>query len=167
MTPYATHDAHAARPLASWVRLLGVAEDHELWRETADVVRSDDDVARLMGPRLAAEEVEVMIVVPLDGLSRVIAAQEIARGGAHGLAVTAREIFRTAVALGASAIVLTHNHPSGCPEPSAEDDAMTAAVRDAGALLGVPLIDHVIIAGRSRWYGYLAHGRLDTVGKGR
>ncbi len=57
-----------------------------------------------------------------------------------------RDVLSPALRDGASAIVLVHNHPSGDPTPSPEDIAMTRAVRSAGELVGIPLIDHVVVA---------------------
>lgn len=131
-----------------------------------DVVRLPGDVARIVGPRLAREEVEVTVVVALDNHRHVLAAQEIARGGTGGLCVTAREIYRVACALGASAIILAHNHPSGSPLPSSEDDDMTAAVMLAGDVLGIGLVDHLVIATERRWVSYLESGRLDRLASG-
>jgi DNA repair protein RadC len=56
-----------------------------------------------------------------------------------------REVFRPALAAGGAAIVAVHNHPSGDPEPSSEDLAVTRRLIEAGTLLGVPLLDHVVV----------------------
>jgi DNA repair protein RadC len=60
--------------------------------------------------------------------------------------VTARQVFALAVREGAAAMILVHNHPSGDPSPSAEDLDFTRTVADAGRTLGLPLVDHVIVA---------------------
>jgi DNA repair protein RadC len=70
----------------------------------------------------------------------------VAQGGLHGCALTPGDVLRPAVRDGGSAFVLVHNHPSGDPFPSREDVAMTRLVAAAGELLGVPLLDHVIVA---------------------
>ena len=87
-----------------------------------------------------------MWLLSLDGRYGLKSARRIAQGGLHGCALLTRDVLGPALRDGASAFVLIHNHPSGDPAPSAEDIAMTRAVRAAGELVGVPLIDHVVIA---------------------
>ena len=113
--------------LPAWVRLVRDAEVHAAEVLAGQRAASDEDVMNLVGERLAAEEVETMLTIAVDGRNRVLAVQEIARGGGHGCVVSAREIFRVAVAVGASGVVICHNHPSGAALPSAADDKMTAA----------------------------------------
>jgi DNA repair protein RadC len=74
------------------------------------------------------------------------AARRVAEGGLHGCAVDPRDILRAALREAASAFVLVHNHPSGDPAPSDEDISLTNMVARAGAVLGTPLVDHVIVA---------------------
>jgi DNA repair protein RadC len=59
-----------------------------------------------------------------------------------------REVFQPAVAASAAGLIVAHNHPSGDPEPSPEDVAVTRRLREAGELLGIELVDHVVVAGR-------------------
>lgn len=112
-------------------------------------VQSAEDVAQLFRPRLASLDHEEMWVLSLDGRSRVRGSRCASRGGRHGLVVTAREILSLALSDAASAFILVHNHPSGSPEPSPEDVAMTTAVARAASVVGVPLLDHVILAAGS------------------
>jgi DNA repair protein RadC len=95
----------------------------------------------------------------------------VAQGGLHGCALTPGDVLRPAVRDGGSAFVLVHNHPSGDPVPSREDVAMTRLVAAAGELLGVPLLDHVIVArgGESSLLELGALGRdgRDTLDGGR
>ena len=97
-------------------------------------------------PRLAALEHEEVWLLSLDGKYGLKSARRIAQGGLHGCALLTRDVLSPALRDGASAIVLVHNHPSGDPTPSPEDVAMTRAVRAAGELVGIPLIDHVVVA---------------------
>src|SRR5512143_2370492 len=108
-------------------------------------VLSSATIVGLLQDRLGREDVEVMLVVCLDGHSRVIAIHEVARGGRHSLSAMPAEILRAPIVVGASAIVLAHNHPSGDPTPSDEDYVMTRRVAEAGQIVGVPLVDHVIL----------------------
>lgn len=113
-------------------------------------IRTSADVSKLLGPRLGREDVEVMVLIALDGQSHVKHLAEISRGGLHGCAISARDILRTALCAGASGFILVHNHPSGDPTPSGEDVTMTREVAKAAEIVGCRLLDHVILAGKSR-----------------
>jgi len=70
-----------------------------------------------------------------------------------------REVFREAVAAGASVLVLFHNHPSGDPYPSTDDEALTRRMVAAGELMGIEIVDHLILAD-TRYYSFKEAGRL-------
>ena len=91
------------------------------------------------------EQVALML---LNTKNRLLGEQIISKGTANASAVSPREIFIQALHYHAVSIVLVHNHPSGDPTPSREDLAFTERVREAGAFLGVELLDHVIIGDR-------------------
>jgi len=97
-------------------------------------------------PRLATLEHEEVWLLSLDGKYGLKSARRIAQGGLHGCALLTRDVLSPALRDGASAMILVHNHPSGDPSPSVEDIAMTRAVRAAAELVGVPLLDHVVVA---------------------
>jgi DNA repair protein RadC len=99
-------------------------------------------------PRLATLDHEELWLLALDGHHGLRASRLVASGGIHGLHVAARDALRIALREGASAFVLVHNHPSGDPEPSREDIAFTRTVERAAAIVGTPLLDHVVIARR-------------------
>lgn len=105
-----------------------------------------EEVVRWARPRLCTLEHEEVWLLSLDGKYGLKSARRIAQGGLHGCALLTRDVLGPALRDGASAMVLIHNHPSGDPSPSPEDFAMTRAVRAAGELVGVPLIDHVVVA---------------------
>jgi DNA repair protein RadC len=109
---------------------------------------SSSEVFKYMAPRVACLEHEELWVLALDGRNGVRGARRVAQGGLHGCSVSARDILRAALSDAASAIVLVHNHPSGDPTPSPEDVAMTRVVAEAAEIVGMPLVDHVVIAGR-------------------
>jgi DNA repair protein RadC len=88
---------------------------------------------------------EHLIALYLDGGHAVVAFAVVSVGTAQGTAANPREVFQLAILAGACAIVLSHNHPSGKPEPSTEDNAITKRFSEAGRLLGIPLLDHVIV----------------------
>jgi len=97
-------------------------------------------------PRLCPLEHEEVWLLSLDGRYGLKSARRIAQGGLHGCALLTRDVLGPALQDGASAMVLLHNHPSGDPTPSPEDIAMTRVLRAAADLVGVPLLDHVVVA---------------------
>lgn len=107
--------------------------------------RAPAEVALMLRPILGQEPVEVFVVLLLSGKHRVTGYAEVSRGTLTSSLVHPREVFGPALREAAAAIIVAHNHPSGDPEPSAEDVAVTKRLRDAGRLLGVPLLDHVIV----------------------
>lgn len=112
---------------------------------TARTVQSSETVYAVMGPIARDRACESLWAVMLDARSRITAVHEVARGGVASVAVTAADVFRAAVITGATAIVLVHNHPSGETAPSGEDLSFTERLIEAGKLLGVSVLDHVII----------------------
>lgn len=88
---------------------------------------------------------EELILVMLNGRNRRIGELVISRGTVNGSMITPREIFVEALRYQAVYIVLLHNHPSGDPSPSEEDIILTNRVAESGAMMGIPLLDHIII----------------------
>lgn len=132
---------------------VALAAAFELGRRLAVVqarspprIAQSADVAAWALPRLAHLAHEELWVLALDGRSRLRAARCVAKGGLHGLAARPPDVLRVALRADASAIVLVHNHPSGDPKPSPEDVAFTRAVGIAAHAVGVPLVDHVVVA---------------------
>ena len=117
------------------------------------------DVARLMAPRLRDLEVEEFRLLALDTQSRVLRDVLVTRGLLNSSLVHPREVFRPAIAEAAAGIIVVHNHPSGDPTPSAEDQAVTRQLVAAGRLLDVPVYDHVVIAG-DRFVSFATAGLL-------
>ena len=107
-----------------------------------------EEVAAIYRRRMEGDTEERVIAVALDGSNQFLAEVELARGGKHGAALTPADLLRPLIRAGASAFILVHNHPSGDASPSAEDIHMTRAVAAVADLLGLPLLDHVIVAAR-------------------
>ena len=104
-------------------------------------------LAEMLLPQYGSRAVEQFGVVLLDTRHRVLRTTVVSVGTLDASIVHPREIFREATAAGAAALVLFHNHPSGDPEPSAEDVLLTRRLIAAGVLMGIDVIDHVILAG--------------------
>lgn len=109
-------------------------------------LRSPRAVAELLLPQYGSRSVEHFGVVLLDTRRRVLRTTIVSVGTLDASIVHPREIFREATAAGAAALVLFHNHPSGDPEPSADDVQLTRRIMAAGVLMGIDVIDHVILA---------------------
>lgn len=99
---------------------------------------------------LQEEDREVFLVLFLNARSKVNGAHVVSVGDLDSSIVHPREVFKAAILAGASRIVCAHNHPSGDPGPSPEDIAVTQRLKEAGKLLGIELLDHVIIASDGR-----------------
>ncbi|MBB86020.1 MAG: DNA repair protein RadC [Xanthomonadales bacterium] len=95
----------------------------------------------------AGYEREAFVVVHLDTRHRVIAIEEAAVGTIAGASVYPREIVKSVLAHNASAVLFSHNHPSGVPEPSGADRRLTERLRDALSLVDVCVLDHLVLAG--------------------
>lgn len=90
---------------------------------------------------------------------RVLAVDLVSVGTVNASLVHPREVFKTAIVLSATSLLVVHNHPSGETEPSEDDLAITRRLREAGDLLGIPLLDHVIL-GRGAYRSLKAEGQL-------
>lgn len=108
-------------------------------------IRGPADVQSVLGPLLRGELRESFHVLLLDGKHRLRGHHVVSIGSLSTSIVHPREVFRPAVRAGAAAILCAHNHPSGDPEPSAEDVAVTQRLEQSGKLLGIPLLDHVVL----------------------
>ncbi|MHA6896399.1 RadC family protein [Ralstonia pseudosolanacearum] len=97
--------------------------------------------------KLAGFEHEVFAVLLLDAQHRLIEYIEMFRGTIDGAVVHAREVVKEALRHNAAAVILAHNHPSGNPEPSAADKALTLRLREALALVEIRMLDHIVVAG--------------------
>jgi DNA repair protein RadC len=130
----------------------------ELGRRT--VARAGRERVQLVNPRAVAEyllplygaaPVEQFGVVLLDTKRRVIRTRVVSVGTLDASVVHPREVFREAVAANAAVLVLFHNHPSGDPEPSRDDDELTQRLVAAGVIMGIDVIDHIILGDGRYW----------------
>ncbi len=116
------------------------------YRELSGQVATSADVAVFYRPKLAPELSEVVIVVGLNCKNHIIQSWCVSRGDVAASVVGPRQVFRPLLLNACSSFLLVHNHPSGEPTPSSEDIAITARLRKVGEIVGVPLLDHVIVA---------------------
>jgi DNA repair protein RadC len=105
-------------------------------------------IYELLAGELQSLPYESLRVLLLDTRHGLLESQEISRGNLNESIAHPREIFRPAIAKGAYAIAVVHNHPSGDPTPSEADRRLTRRLAEAGTLLQIPLLDHVIIGAK-------------------
>jgi DNA repair protein RadC len=108
-------------------------------------IASPDDVVNLIGLEMSLLENEQLRTVLLDTKHRVLSIKIVYQGSVNQAQVRVAEVFRDAVRMNATAMIVVHNHPSGDPTPSAPDVALTADLERAGDLLDIELLDHLII----------------------
>jgi DNA repair protein RadC len=106
---------------------------------------SQHDVARYLLPLYGAGAVERLGVLMLDTRHRLLATRIVFTGSLDAVSAHPREILREATILGAAAVVVFHNHPSGDPTPSAEDRLLTRRLWEAGHVLGIEVLDHIVM----------------------
>ena len=100
---------------------------------------------------------EVFCIAMLDTKNHIIGINTVSMGTLNSTAVHPREVFKPACIIGANAILLCHNHPSGDPEPSREDKEITDRLKEAGKVLGIDVLDHIVI-GDGTHYSFREHG---------
>lgn len=148
-----SHDAaarlHAALAFARRVRTRTGSLDAP--------VCSGDDAHALFEPRLRDAGVEELHALYLDRRRRPLALRMLTRGSDQFTVVDSRQIYRIGIAVGAAAVILAHNHPSGDPTPSVQDCDVTRRVADAGRTIGITLLDHLVL-GRSSYTSMAAQG---------
>lgn len=116
--------------------------------QAGDPIRQPADVYHHFHQRMRDFRREHFMVLLLDGRHRVMSESQVSQGTLTASLVHPREVFRAAVRAAAAAIVLVHNHPSGDPTPSVEDNEVTRRLVTAGEILGIRILDHVIVAER-------------------
>lgn len=126
----------------------------------SDVVATSDDVVRMFRPQLENLSHEECWVVYLTSSNRLVERQRVSQGGVTSTVVDHRLIVKRALELLATRLILIHNHPSGTPEASPQDKALTDKVVRAAALFDIRLLDHIIIA-RDGEFSFHAAGLLD------
>jgi DNA repair protein RadC len=125
-----------ARKMAAEFRLEGPVLDHP------------EVVVALLREEIRLVNAEVLMVILLNTRLRLIRIEQVSKGGLNMLSALPREIFKPAIVANAASVIVAHNHPSGDPTPSQDDINLTRDLVRAGALLRIPLADHLIL-GRS------------------
>lgn len=128
-------------------------------KKLTEKVRASKDAYNLMKPVMDGLEVEECWCIFLNQSLNVTAKVRISKGGFSSTQVDVRVILKSALKYNATAMVLIHNHPSGNPKPSVDDDRLTQALSQAGKVMNIRLTDHVIYTDGD-FYSYADEGRL-------
>jgi DNA repair protein RadC len=148
--------AKAADILAAFELAKRLAESR---MEFQGVVNSPADAAQLVLRELSLADKEHFMIIMLNTKNRVIAKKTVSIGHLQASLVHPREMFKEAIKRSSAALILVHNHPSGDLTPSREDITTTERLREAGAVLGIDVLDHIIV-GDNRYFSFREHGLL-------
>lgn len=122
------------------------------------IIRSPADAAAVLQPLLMHRDQEYLLVLPLDTRNRLLSPPvEVYHGSLNTSLIRVGEVFREAIRLNAAGVILAHNHPSADPAPSPEDVAVTRAIVEAGRLLDIEALDHLVI-GHPHWVSLKERG---------
>ncbi|MBL7125916.1 MAG: DNA repair protein RadC [Dehalococcoidales bacterium] len=113
--------------------------------EKKETVKTPEDVVALVRSRLKGKKKEYFLALLLDTRNQLIRVAEISVGSLDSSIVHPREVFKEAVAASAASVIFAHNHPSGDPEASEDDLNLTKRLAEAGEIMGIDVLDHVII----------------------
>ncbi|MEW6093653.1 MAG: DNA repair protein RadC [Chloroflexota bacterium] len=125
--------------------------------EERPIINSPADAAALVSYEMSGLEQEHLRVFLLDTRNHVLDIVEVYKGSVNSSQVHVGELFKPAIRRGASAVIIAHNHPSGDPTPSPDDVAVTRAILQAGKLLCIDVLDHIVI-GLGRWVSLKERG---------
>ncbi len=160
--------ALAEHPGLGMAKALRIAAAMELGRRSlqqmmrpSDGLRGPAEVMAYVLPKMISIHHEEMWIVSVDGRNAVRGARRVAQGGLHACSMLAADVYRAALADAASGIFVVHNHPSGDPSPSFEDLSATRSVLEAGRMIGIPLIDHVIVAAAGKYCSMMELGIIE------
>jgi len=112
------------------------------------LVKTPDDVTGLVQGRLKGKKKEYFLALLLDTRNKLIRMAEISVGSLDGSIVHPREVFKEAVSASAASVIFVHNHPSGDTEASEDDIKLTKRLAEAGEIMGIDVLDHIIIGGK-------------------
>ena len=113
------------------------------------LLKTPENVVDLVKGSLKGKKREHFLVISLDTRSRLIKVSELSVGSLDSSIVHPREVFKEAISASAASVIFAHNHPSGDTTPSEEDIKLTKRLADAGELMGIEVLDHVIVCDRS------------------
>jgi len=125
---------------------LQIVRDSDL--KVPRYVRNPSNVAKLLMEHYGSLDREVLVVIHLSTRMEILSVETVAQGTLNSTNVCMRELFKGAILANANAIILAHNHPSGNATPSPEDANLSRKVKQAGEILGIELLDHLVVGYR-------------------
>lgn len=137
------------------VRIQMVKERNEYYDFKA--IRSPEDAYKILREFIGEADREMFVVACLNNKNEIANLSVVHMGSLNASIVHPREVFKTAILSNSASIICAHNHPSGHPEPSREDIEVTKRLAEAGKLLGIELLDHIIV-GDEKYYSMKEHG---------
>jgi DNA repair protein RadC len=139
---------------------IKLVREGSLMADERPVITEPRDIARIASEYLEGADREHLIVILVDTKNRVIGINTISVGHLNGAVVAGREVFKPAVLCNAAQIILAHNHPSGDPTPSREDLRVTKDMAQAGQVLDINLMDHVIVGSNGSYISLKERGLM-------
>ena len=136
------------------IALFELNKRHSYSKTQGKPIKTAKDVFEHCSPKLSSSDREHFMILHLDTKNRVIKDEIVSVGALTGTIAHPREVFKSAIKESAHSVILVHNHPSGDPTPSDEDLKMTERLLEAGEILGIKVLDHVII-GKGAWYSII------------
>jgi len=138
--------AKAAQIRAVFELVSRIEDYHD--SEKREMVKTPEDVVAQVRSRLKSKKKEYFLALLLDTRNQLIRVAEISVGSLDSSIVHPREVFKEAISASAASVIFAHNHPSGDPEASEDDISLTKRLADAGEIMGIDVLDHVIIGDR-------------------
>ena len=139
--------AKAAQIRAVFELTSRIEEYHD--SEKREVVKTPEDVVAQVRSRLKSKKKEYFLALLLDTRNQLIRVAEVSVGSLDSSIVHPREVFKEAISASAASVIFAHNHPSGDPEASEDDISLTKRLAEAGEIMGIDVLDHVIIGDRN------------------
>ena len=140
------------------VQLKLIRESRSLYG--TDRLTSPDKAVELVKPLFITADREIVAVMSLTTKMEALAVEIIAVGGLDACQIDIRNVFKHSILTNAACILCFHNHPSGDPTPSREDYQITQRMNEAGKILGIKLVDHIIL-GEEQYFSFKAYGELE------
>lgn len=127
--------------------------------EAPVIIRTPADTIPVLEAELSSRSAEVFLALAMNTKNHVIAVLPVSTGSLNASIVHPRELFQRAILSNCASLILAHNHPSGDSSPSPEDIALTRRLVEAGQLLDIPILDHIIL-GYGNFYSFKEHGLI-------
>ena len=119
------------------------------------------DGAEIIKAYIGNPDREHFVIACLDTRNNITAIHTVSIGTINETIVKPREVFKVAILANSTAIIVAHNHPSGDPKPSQEDIEWTKRIVNAGGIMGIPVIDHIVIGDDTQYFSFAEQGMLE------